>query len=158
MGHGRRGLRVEEGDEEEAVDEEGADQVDLGKISLASCRGVFPCTYHDFLAGPEALRFGRQCMCDGDNGVSNEGEGGGQRQPFEDTLLGVGDVVVGGALDEVAEGIGGRQRLASRAGGGGFGDISIRFRGDYRARSEGRQEPHKQYYGIDPLQHGDGAA
>jgi hypothetical protein len=34
MGHCRRGLRVEKGDEEQAVDEEGADEVDLGGLVL----------------------------------------------------------------------------------------------------------------------------
>jgi hypothetical protein len=76
--------------------------------------------------------------------VADEGQGCGQRQPLEDALLRLGDMVVGRLLDKVAGGIGGGQELAARASGGGLSDISIRIRGDDAAGGEGGQEEDEQ--------------
>ena len=97
-------------------------------------------------------------MRNDDDGIADKGECRCERHPFEDTLLGLGDIIVDELLDEVAGGIGGRQRLSSRAGCGRFGDISIRFRGGNAADGEGSEEEDEHNDGIGILQHGDGGA
>ena len=89
--------------------------------------------------------------------VADEGQGGGQRHPLEDTLLRLGDMIVGRLLDKVAGGVGGGQQLAARASGGGLSDISIRIRGDDAAGGEGGQEEDEDKQRIGVLQDGDGA-
>lgn len=94
-------------------------------------------------------------MRDDEDGIAEEGQGHGQREPLEDSLLRWRDVVVDRLLDKVAGGVGCGQRLASRAGGGRFGDVGVGVcRGD-AAEGEGGQEEdqHKQRVGI--LQHGE---
>jgi hypothetical protein len=111
------------------------------------------CAYHDRLAGPPVLLFHDQRVRDDQHRVADEGQGRGQREPFEDALLRLGNVVVDRALDEVARGVRRGQRLASRAGGGGFGDINIRIsRGD-AAGGEGGEEEDQHDDGIGILQH-----
>ena len=90
--------------------------------------------------------------------VADEGQGRGKGDPFEEALLGVGDIVVDGSLHKVASRVGCGQWLASRAGGGGFGDISIRIRGGNAAGGEGGQEEDEHKDGIGVLQHCDGVA
>jgi hypothetical protein len=112
-------------------------------------------TYHDRLAGPPMLLLLDERMRNDQDRVADEGEGGGEREPFEDALLRLRHVVEDGLFDEVAGRIGCGQRLASRARGGRFGDISIRISSDNAAGGEGSQEEdeHKDWIGV--LQNGD---
>lgn len=157
---GRRWLGIEEGDEEETVDEEGADEVNLNKLAHG---GTWVCllllaTYHDgFASPPVLLRLGQSVGNDYDR-VADKGEGRGQRDPFKDALLGVRDIIVDQLLDEVAGRIGGRKRLSPRAGCGRFGDIRIRFRSGNAANGEGSQKEDEHNDGIGILQDGDGVA
>lgn len=109
-------------------------------------------THHNVVAGPPLLGLLDNGVGDGDGGIAGKGGSGKQRQPGEEQLLRVGDVVVDGPLHKVAGGIGGGQRLASRACGGGFCDISIRIRGGNAADGEGEQEEDEQKDGIAVLQ------
>jgi hypothetical protein len=163
MGHSGRGLGVEQRDEEQTVDEEAADKVDLGVVSAActynaDMHGGKSLAYHDRFACPPLLLGHDQRMRNDEDRVANEGEGRGQRDPFKDALLRLGDIVVDGFFDKVAGWVGRGQRLASRAGGGGLGDISIRIRGGNAADGEGGQEEDEQENGIGILHDGDGRA
>lgn len=96
-----------------------------------------------------------QRVSDDNNRIGDKGEGRGERHPLKDALLGLGDIIVHRLLDKVARGVGGRQRLASRAGGGGLGDISIRIGGGDAADGEGYEEEEQEEDGIGILQDGD---
>jgi hypothetical protein len=98
----------------------------------------------------------RQRVHNDEHRVGDEGEGCGQREPLEDPLLGVGDIVVDGALDKVARGVSCGQGLASRARGGGLGDISIRTRRGDAADGEGHEEEQEHNDGVGILQCPDG--
>lgn len=115
-------------------------------------------TYHDSFAGPVLLSGLDQGVGNDNNGIADKGEGGGEGDPFKEALLGVGDVVVGRLLDEVAQRIRGGQRLASRAERGGFCDISIRIRGDDAAQGKSGEEEGEHNDGVGILQDGDGLA
>jgi hypothetical protein len=97
-------------------------------------------TYHGGLPAPPLVLAGIQGVHNDVNGIANEGTGGCHRQPAKHELLRMGDVVVDLALDEVAGGIRGWQRLASGAECGGLGDIGVGVGGDDAARGEGDQE------------------
>jgi hypothetical protein len=120
---------------------------------------MFLCSaYHDRLAGPPMLLLHDQRVGNDQDRVADEGQSRGKGDPFEDALLRVRDVVVDRSLHKVASRVGCGQRLASRAGGGGFGDISIRIRGGNAAGGEGGQEEDEHKDGIGILQHRDGFA
>lgn len=110
-----------------------------------------------FAHPPVLLRLGQGMRNDYD-GIADKGECRCEGDPFEHALLGLGDIIVDKLLDEVAGGIGGRERLSSRTGCGRFGDISIRFRGGNAADGEGSQKEDEHNDGIGILQHGDGGA
>lgn len=120
--------------------------------------GWWSCTYHDGFASPPVLLFLDQGMGDDEDGIVDKGKSSGERDPFENSLLGVGDMVVGSPLDKIAGWVGGGQRLASRAGCSRFGDISIRLGGGDAAGGEGGQKENKHNDGVGILQDGrDGA-
>jgi hypothetical protein len=115
-------------------------------------------TYHSGFADPPMLLLLGQGMRNDDDGIADKGESRGQRDPFEDSLLGLGDIIMDEPLDEVAGRIGGRERLSSRTESSRFGDISIRFRGGNAAEGEGSQKEDEHNDGIGILQHSDGGA
>lgn len=108
--------------------------------------------YHDGFAGPPILFLHDQGMRNDQHGIANEGECCCKRDPFKDSLLCLGNVIVDGPLDKVACRVGCGQWLASRAGSGGFGDISIRISCCDAAESEDSQEEGQHEDGIGILE------
>lgn len=78
-----------------------------------------------------------------------------QRDPFKDPLLRLRNVIVDRLFDEVASGVGCGERLASWAGCGGFGDISIRISGCDAADCKGGQKEEHQEDWVGVLEHCD---
>jgi hypothetical protein len=58
-----------------------------------------------------------------DDRVADKGEGRGQREPLEDALLRLRNIIMDRLLDEVACRVGRGQRLAPGARGGGLCDV-----------------------------------
>ena len=95
-----------------------------------------------------------QGMGDDEDRIADKGEGGGEGDPFEESFLRVGDIVMDRLLDKIAGWVGCGQRLAPGPGCSRFGDISIRLGGGDAAGGEGGEEEDEHNDGIGILQDG----